>query len=75
MKYSQVFIMYIKEGVFVDRTRISNEPVKFNYLTTRGRYLILTDKTGFPSAQYKSRSAKGVIVHNFSNSSADPGGS
>jgi len=57
----------------MDRNKIFNEPVRFNYLTARGKYLILTDKTGYPSAQFKSRSAKGVIVHDFRSSSADPG--
>jgi len=57
----------------MDRNKIINEQVRFNYLTARGQYLMLTDKTGYPSAQFKSRSAKGVIVQDIRSSSADPG--
>ncbi|MCL6477019.1 MAG: hypothetical protein K6T65_01255 [Peptococcaceae bacterium] len=55
----------------MDDSKPVREPVKFNY-RARGRYFILTDKTGCPSAEFKCRSESGVIVHDTRHSSADP---
>lgn len=50
------------------------EPVRFNYLTARGKYFMLTDKTGYPSAGFRFRSGKGVIVHDFRSNYTGPSG-
>lgn len=49
----------------MDKMKIMFEPVRINYLTAKGKYYILTDKTGYPSAEFRFRPGKGVIVHDF----------
>ncbi|MFZ5633924.1 MAG: hypothetical protein ACOY40_13865 [Bacillota bacterium] len=56
----------------MDNFKPGREPVKFNYRAQRSRYFILTGKTGCPSAEFKCRSDRGVIVHDTRHSSADP---
>ncbi|MHB8157448.1 MAG: hypothetical protein ACYDEQ_08665 [Desulfocucumaceae bacterium] len=55
----------------MDKIRHPAEPVIFNYHMVRGKYFILTDKTGYPSAEFNSRSVNGLIVPQQGNSSAN----
>lgn len=57
----------------MDRKPVAGS-VKFNYQTTKSKYFILTDKTGYPSAEFRSQSGNGLIVAHHTNSSADPPG-
>jgi hypothetical protein len=58
----------------MDKSREEIEPVRFNFLTGRGRYFVITDKTGCPSAEFRRRPGKGVIVNDPRNSSGDLSG-
>lgn len=58
----------------MDKLKIMVEPVRFNYLAARGKYFILTDKTGYPSAEFRFRSGKGVIVHDSRSNYTGPSG-
>ena len=56
----------------MDKIRISSEQVRINYHTGKSKYSVLTDKTGYPSAEFRSRFGNGLIVPYQKNSSADP---
>ncbi len=56
----------------MDKTRPGKEQVKINYLAVKGRYFLLTDKTGCPSAEFRCRRESGVVVPETRPSSADP---
>lgn len=58
----------------MNKSRPVAEPVRINYLSFKNKYYILTDKTGYPSAEFVSHSGKGMLVPGRGDSSADPGG-
>lgn len=55
----------------MDHFKDGGETVKINYRVPRNRYLILTGKTGYPSAEFRCRSNSGVVVHETRQNTAD----
>ncbi|MFZ5645763.1 MAG: hypothetical protein ACOY46_19570 [Bacillota bacterium] len=58
----------------MDKVKITAEQVRINYHIGKSKYFVLTDKTGYPSAEFRSRFGSGLIVPYQKNSSADPPG-
>lgn len=56
----------------MDKSKSGKEQVKFNYPAGKGRYLLLTGKTGCPSAEFRSRPDSGLVVSDTRDSSAEP---
>lgn len=56
----------------MDKSKSGKEQVKFNYPSGKGRYFVLTDKTGCPSAEFRSRPGSGLVVLDTRDSSAEP---
>jgi hypothetical protein len=54
------------------KTKSVGDPVRFNFPAGKNKYFVLTDKTGYPSAQFRFRSGIGLLVPHEYNSSADP---
>jgi len=56
----------------MDKTRSYNEIVRFNYFSGVSRYVLLTGKTGYPSAAFRLYQEKGVVVEDLRHNSAGP---
>lgn len=54
----------------MDKIKPLMEQVRFNY-PAGGKYSILTDKTGYPSADFRFRSGRGVIVPDPRNNTSN----
>lgn len=46
--------------------------VKFNYLTGRDRYFLITDNSGYSSAEFRYRTGRGVVVTENKNRPVEP---
>lgn len=45
--------------------------VKFNYRTERNRFFLIADNSGYPSAEFRHRTGRGVLVTENRNRPAE----
>ncbi|MCL5935529.1 MAG: hypothetical protein M1543_03435 [Firmicutes bacterium] len=55
----------------VDKFISGKDSVKINYLVGKNRYFLLSDKSGYPSAEFRYRGSS-LVVSDTRHSSADP---
>ena len=55
----------------MEKFKPGKDQVKINYLAGKNRYFLLTDKSGYPSAEFRYRGSS-LVVSDTRHSSADP---